>query len=612
MNFFEHQRRARQNSLYLLIAFLTAMILVSAATAMFLHSMVPLMQKKSSVIAWPIFDLMFFVKSKIFWGTFLFIGVCSVFRSLNMGNGAQIATSMGGQLVSSEETDTKRRQLLNVVEEMSLAANMTTPLVFVFPDVGINAFAAGFDLNSAAIGISQGALDELKRDELQAIVGHEMSHILNGDMKTNMDIAGAIFGLMVIYRIGEMIMRGTDRRGFGSSRSKSDSGRLFLLGLGFFIIGAFGAAVGRILQGLLSQQREFLADASSTQFTRDPESLGRALAKASRTQVLNRFKEARLDMSHLFFTQVGVGFFGNLMATHPPISERIQRLLPNWNAQQIEGLMFDAPKPRTTEDSSRAKEKSTAAMNHLQAAMLLKQVERGSIPVFKTQAKAPAEVLRPFEGWDLEQIVQKIDEMYLQRGSVKTPELFSSVQQRLDFLTFALGRIKTLPWEKRRELIANWVSKSTEDGKLDYLEYVLLLLSNEILMADQRRSLIRGFPLRLDQIHQAAGALIYLVAAVDSSGQANTEVLRDSLLQKASEQLGIAKSYFKATRFLELSQALKSLQKTSVPYRQNLVSVLWNCVNNHEVKDAWDVEMVRALCILLNVPPPIAVQQAAQ
>ncbi len=242
--------------------------------------------------------------------------------------GSAVASLMGGTQVSQDTADPAERKLLNVVEEMSIASGVPMPLVYVLNEEhGINAFAAGHTTGDAAIGVTRGCIERLSRDELQGVIGHEFSHILNGDMKLNLRLIGIIFGLLCLATIGRILM---STRG-GNSR---DRNALPLFGLALVILGAAGVFFGRLIQAAVSRQREFLADASSVQFTRNPAGLSGALQKIGAYEYGSKLEsEHAPDLCHMFFGNgLGETVF-EPMATHPPLPERIRAIDPSWDGQ---------------------------------------------------------------------------------------------------------------------------------------------------------------------------------------------------------------------------------------------------------------------------------------
>jgi Zn-dependent protease with chaperone function len=234
---------------------------------------------------------------------------------------------MGGRLVNSNTLDPNERKLLNVVEEMAIASGVPVPQVYVLDEEqAINAFAAGHSPGDAAIGVTRGCIQMLSRDQLQGVIGHEFSHILNGDMRLNLRLIGIIFGLLCIATIGRILLR--------ARSSGRDKNPLPIIGLALMLLGFIGVFFGRLIQAAVSRQREFLADASSVQFTRNPGGLSGALQKIGRYSFGSRLEsEHAPDMCHMFFGNgLSEPFFG-LMATHPPIPDRIQAIDPTWDGK---------------------------------------------------------------------------------------------------------------------------------------------------------------------------------------------------------------------------------------------------------------------------------------
>ena len=217
------------------------------------------------------------------------------------GGGSAVATLMGGRLVNPNTTDPNERKLLNVVEEMAIASGVPVPKVYLLDDEkGINAFAAGHTTGDAAIGVTRGCIEMLSRDELQGVIGHEFSHILNGDMRLNLRLIGLIFGILCLATIGRVLL-------YARGRSSRGNNALPLIGLVLVILGAIGVFFGRLIQAAVSRQREFLADASSVQFTRNPAGLSGALQKIGRYSFGSRLEsEHAPDLCHMFFGN-GVG-----------------------------------------------------------------------------------------------------------------------------------------------------------------------------------------------------------------------------------------------------------------------------------------------------------------
>jgi Zn-dependent protease with chaperone function len=244
------------------------------------------------------------------------------------GGGLSVAESVGARLVDPATTDEIERVLLNVVEEMSIASGYNMPQVGILDDEPeINAFAAAITPQDAVVVVTRGTLERLNRDELQAVIGHEFSHLLNGDCKLNINLAGWIWGLFVVSIIGRLVLNMAGTRGDSDRRR---SGTAFMLfGFALLIIGAIGWFFGRIIQALISRQREFLADASSVQFTRNAPAMVTALARIRAGSQIEHHNAA--GFAHFFFAPSGLsGESFNLLATHPPLEKRMKAIDENY------------------------------------------------------------------------------------------------------------------------------------------------------------------------------------------------------------------------------------------------------------------------------------------
>jgi len=242
--------------------------------------------------------------------------------------GGKVAVDMGGTLVAPDVQDPLRRRLRNVVEEMAIASGVPVPEIYVLEEeAGINAFAAGYTPGDAAVAVTRGALEILDRDELQGVIAHEFSHILNGDMRLNIRLMGILFGIMVLGLIGRLILRGS-HRGVGSSRGKG-APVVLLIGLGLTVLGWIGVFFARLIKASVSRQREYLADASAVQFTRQTTGISNALKK------IGGYSEGSLitaadpeEVAHMLFG--AGGRLRGAFATHPPLTERILALDPSF------------------------------------------------------------------------------------------------------------------------------------------------------------------------------------------------------------------------------------------------------------------------------------------
>lgn len=342
MNFFEHQDRARRKTNHLILLLMLAVFSLVAITTLLFAAFVYFAQEHNSANAGETLGVWQGIMQALSFETFLWValGVSSVvalgslFRFFQLrAGGKTIAEAMGGHLLSGNTADADERKILNVVEEMAIASGTAVPPVYLIEDDAINAFAAGYHPQDAVIGITRGCIHALSRDELQGVIAHEFSHIFHGDMRINMRLISLLHGILVIGLIGEFLMRTAGNRSVRRSSKDSSPVAILALGLGLLVIGYSGIFFGNLIKAAVSRQREFLADASAVQFTRNPEGIAGALKKiGGSTHGSQLQNEHAAEFSHMYFGQ-GVKSFFTLMATHPPLEDRIKRLQPNWNGE---------------------------------------------------------------------------------------------------------------------------------------------------------------------------------------------------------------------------------------------------------------------------------------
>ena len=268
------------------------------------------------------------------------VGIATAVKTHRLGDGGtRVAESLGGRRVAPNTRDRLERRLLNVVEEMAIASGIAIPAVYVLDEEeGINAFAAGYAPNDAAVAVTHGALTTLSREELQSVVGHEFSHVLNGDMRLNVRLLASIFGIVCIAVFGRILLRAGFELAARSRprRSRDDKDptvaiafALMIAGAVVWVLGSLGVLFGRILQSSISRQREFLADASSVQFTRNPRGMAGALRTIGAVSGHGTLTTPRAaEVSHMLFA---AGSLGLIFATHPPLESRIRRFEPGFN-----------------------------------------------------------------------------------------------------------------------------------------------------------------------------------------------------------------------------------------------------------------------------------------
>src|SRR5689334_7024598 len=315
MNFFVQQEQARRQTRRMLILFALAVAVIVCATdgvvvfALGLDSA----HHAGGGINW-------FALAALSVAVVVAILLGSLYRIATLsGGGAAVARQLGGTPVESGADNFAYRRLRNIVEEIAIASGVPVPQIFVLEnEAGINAFASGYTPADAAVTVTRGALDKLTRDELQGVIGHEFSHVLNGDMRLNIRLMGVVFGILVIATIGRKI---AELSGRGRSR---DGAGIVMFGLALFAIGYIGVVLARLIKASISRQREFLADASAVQFTRQTLGIAGALKKIGGLAEGSKLASSNTEeVAHMLFGD-GVGYSA-LFATHPPLKQRILR-----------------------------------------------------------------------------------------------------------------------------------------------------------------------------------------------------------------------------------------------------------------------------------------------
>lgn len=325
MNFFEHQANARRQTGRLVFFFSLAVML----TALALNAGAWVLGRFTNSVggSW----LWHEWSAPILVITLLIIAGGSFLEYLSLrGGGRSVAEMMGARRIDFSTADPSERQFINVVAEMSIASGVSAPMLYVMDrEGGINAFVAGLHINDSVMVVTAGALQTFDRDELQAVVGHEFSHILNGDMRLNVRLMALLAGILALGQIGGFLMRlGWYEDSSPSSRSSDRRGGVIYLvaaGILLWVVGSIGLFFGRLIKAAISRQREFLADASSVQFTRNPRGLASALLKIKHQSGQSWLSNIRAEsMSHMCFGETLN--FSSLFATHPPLDERIRVL----------------------------------------------------------------------------------------------------------------------------------------------------------------------------------------------------------------------------------------------------------------------------------------------
>ncbi len=445
MNFFEQQRQSRRDTGVLLFLFTWTVILVSVGVGFGVQQALKLQSEY-----W----------QKIAFGNMAFFTLITLWKWHSLWDGRSVAAQLGGE--SADPGDAREKQLLNIVEEISIAAHFPIPSVFVLRgDESINAFAAGDTPQQAAIAVTSGALKFLTRDELQGVVAHEFSHLIYRDVRLNQVLAGVVSGFLILQKLGARV----------SSRSARGKAGAALAVL--FVAGLVGQFIARILKSCISQQREFLADASAAQFTRNPESLARVLAKIEKAIGSSVISPNKVGLAHLFFANPWANFEER---SHPPIRERIQKLLPQAN---LEFFLSTVETPEILPPE----EKSVWRGNVQQAKQFDSSDEARlglAVLAFGGQANAGKlmELLREQKSESLK-VIQKLESR--SKDPSQKPQMFFQAVQVL----------QKCPVGERQEILSRLHESLHADQILTREESLMFLLAEQLLLpASMGRSFV--------------------------------------------------------------------------------------------------------------------------
>jgi Zn-dependent protease with chaperone function len=354
LNFFDAQDQARRSTRRFVILYLLATVGIALSVSLVIGFAFSFTDSApvEDVGAYMSRNIGIFLGAAVF--TLLVIGIATLVKTTQLrSGGGRVAQDLGGTLVGENNMDPLHQRLRNVVEEMALASGVPVPEIYVLEnELGINAFAAGYAPEDAAVAVTRGALEVLNREELQGVIAHEFSHVLNGDMRLNIRLMGVLFGIVVLTIIGRRIM-------FSMRHVRSRDGAkvavpAMFIAAGLILIGGLGVFFARIIKAGVSRQREYLADASAVQFTRQTSGIANALKKIGGYSAGSHFQATEAEeVSHMLF---GTGSrLNGMFATHPPLTERIQALEPGFKPDDY---------PRVDYKATRAARQMEAAEQH--------------------------------------------------------------------------------------------------------------------------------------------------------------------------------------------------------------------------------------------------------
>jgi Zn-dependent protease with chaperone function len=639
--FFEQQHLARRNTRVMVILFLLATVAVIvavdlvAATAYVWSGAAQLPRGMQLTMPQRYALVPHTMHVWVAIATAALIFAVSMFNVARLGGGgAAVAEMVGARRVDPATRDALERRLVNIVEEMAIASGVRVPAVYVMEaEQGINAFAAGWDTSNSIVAVTRGTLEHLSRDELQGVIGHEFSHIVNGDMRLNIRMIGVLAGILFIGSIGQFLMRSTR-----SSDSKNTS-QLFIIGLALFIIGYVGLFFARLIKAAVSRQREFLADASSVQFTRNPDGIAGALdqirACAAGCAIRSRYAE---EISHMFFGQAITVWLAGLFATHPPLEERIKRVNPRFAAaayrsqrvaappaaemdEQTGAVALAAPAGRRAGDSGVAWGRSAG-----DSARLVGQLDAAKVDyaarLLATLPVALREMLREGDGARAALIAlllaPKEDVMREQLEAMKAAGLATLADKaaaaaaftrdlgpafHLTVVDLALPAIKLATDQARNDLVVGLKAVINADRRVSLHEFVVLMLVRHQLAPPEKPSGGR----KLAELAAEAGVVLSLIAHAGIRADA-TGVRSDALaaaMKAGTQELGLPDQVAaKALTLDSAAAALAALKRLAPLEKARLVKGLFAAVSADGTIRIIEAELMRLVGAVLDCPLP--------
>ena len=657
MNFFVQQERARTNTRRMLVLFLLAVVgIVGAIDFVLLIAFGAIGNKQHDYghgvgMATPV----------IVWtsiGVLAVILFSSLYKMSSLrGGGGTVARQLGGTQVEPDSRDFAYRRLRNVVEEMSIASGVPVPEIYVLEDeAGINAFAAGYTPADAAVTVTRGCLNKLTRDELQGVIAHEFSHVLNGDMRLNIRLMGVLFGILVIGIVGRRIAENT-----GRSR---DSGSAVAFGLAIFAIGYIGVFFGRLIKAGISRQREYLADASAVQFTRQPGGICGALKKigalAEGSTLATTDKE---EVAHMLFGD-GIGYSA-LFATHPPLDARIRAIDPRFDPQELAKIAaaWSAPVAVGEEEgaevsisgfapalagsspaAAQARIPQPTALPQADAAIQLDAARitgRGTLPSQADVAQASAihqaipERLRTaaYMAAGAQQLIFALaldadtPMRAKQLGIVETAfdaatrggvEQFATdlsqlhAQQRLPLAQLAFPALRRVPRPQLQKFLVTLNQLVQADGRVGIEEYCLAKLIGVQVVDALDPSKAR--PSGAAKLPACARELADVFAIVAEYGADNAGDAQRAYLLGMNEVLPDAiPAYEERKDWMQaLDRALPKLDQLAPAGKELLVRGLIQAISADSTVTVTEAELLRTICAALHCPLPPILTEAAQ
>jgi len=649
-NFFVRQEEARNNVWRLIILFAIAVagiivVLYMALRLIWLFYLssddTPSQQTIMMLADFRLWDPVSFFSIAVV--VSLIILIASMIKTGQLrGGGGAVAEMLGGTPIQGSTRDLKERQLLNVVEEMAIASGVPVPLVYVLnQENGINAFAAGLTLEDSAVAVTRGTLNSLSREELQGVIAHEFSHILNGDTRLNVQLIGIIFGILVIGIIGGKVLEGM--RG-----SRKGGGIIVLVGLVLLIVGYAGSFMGRLIQSAVSRQKEFLADASSVQFTRNPTGIVGALKKIGGYMKGSKIDSASArQASHMFFGESHTAMlFTRFLATHPPLVERIKRIDPHFSGElavlKSEADVSAAPVYEAPVSSLNAAEPVAQKITSVnpqtvvslvgnptgsslaQSKAILDAIHDNLKQTLDTPAGAVTVMYALLMGSDCqerEKQIEAVQRSVANRGDseavLRLCDLIVGLEdnQKLPVLELAVPQLRRLSEKEKRNFLETINALVMADRKTTLFEFFIQWMLNQYLIRDKEDLFSTTTFFRVAQVEYD---ILIVLKALANAGHSGNETAAQSAFRAGVAQIpelaakNPAFSYTEKLNFDLIGTALKQLANASFKIKQSVVDACAHCAFHDQMITMEEWELLRAVSMTLHCPlPPFAADKQA-
>ncbi len=635
MNFFESQDIAKRNTGKLIFLFALAvlsLIVVTNILVMLIFGFAETGMTSMAATTSIQFDITTFLMIGAFVSSVIVLGSLYKISALS-GGGARVAEMMNARLLVSGSSDPAEQRVMNVVEEMAIASGTPVPPVYLMEEPGINAFAAGYSPSDAIVAVTRGTIDNLSRDQLQGVIAHEFSHILHGDMRINIRLIGVLHGIMILGIIGYHLLRS----GRYSRRSKGGSGIVFL-GLGLVVIGFVGTFFGNLIKAAVSRQREYLADASAVQFTRNPDGIGQALMQIARHHEHSYLQNPNsAEISHALFEEGQVSLLSRLYATHPPLEERIRAILPNWDGdyevstwnRSIEA----SEESQAQKSASSNREKATAILTgatgvllvntllnqvgnpddkHLQYAdALVQQIPPLQLNAAREPSAARAIVYFMVLGSNesvrseqLEYLKESADDGVLAelQNLIRHSQAVVD-EQRLALTTIAISSLRQLSQRQYQLFKINFKKLIEIDKKINLLEWALQKIVFHHLDAVFEKSGVPHFGKKNLKACQQSIAILLSILTHSTTQQG---ISSEEAFKAGANSLGVPISLVDVSdiNFEKLNEALDELAEVKPLQKPALLKACTSCISADGKLQPIEVELLRAIAATIDCPMP--------